>query len=118
MQLGYKLIHNQQLNYNYNNLSFDEKNNFLKKKFYNKGLDESINQSMLNYMNSTLLKNTDDSKEEINNYLDKNLNIIQKNTYETKLIQHSFVRVKPFLKNIKYPLNYPYVIPMDTKSNE
>jgi hypothetical protein len=110
---------NKDINFdNYNNLSFDEKNNFLKKKFYNKGLDESINPSMLNYMNSTLLKNTDGSKEEINNYLDKNLNIMQKNTYETKLIQHSFVRVKPFLKNIKYPLNYPYVIPMDTKSNE
>ena len=35
---------------------------------------------------------------------------------ENYLKNHSFSREKPFLKNVRYPLEWPWVTPQDTKT--
>jgi hypothetical protein len=97
----------------YKDLSQEDKIDFLKQKFYLKGLD--YNPYLLNYLSDTLLKNTNGSNLDVNNYLNKDLNILSKNLIEARLNNHGFFRVKPFLIHKKYDLSYPNVIPYKNK---
>jgi len=99
--------------FNFKDLSQEDKIDFLKQKFYLKGLD--FNPYLLNYFSDTLLKNTNGSNLDVNNYLNKDLNLLSKNLIDAKLNNRGFFRVKPFLIHKKYDLIYPNVIPLKNK---
>jgi hypothetical protein len=90
--------------------TIEDKYNYLKLKFYNKGLD--YNLPFLDWFINLLL-NTDGNKINIDKIIDLNLNHILKIERETKLNHFAFFRNKPFLLN-KFdnsPLALPSVIP-------
>jgi hypothetical protein len=92
-------------------LNIENKYNYLKLKFYNKGLD--YNLPFLDWF-INLLSNTDGNKINIDKIIDLNLNHLLKIDREVKLNNLAFFRNKPFLIN-KYdnsPLAYPSVIPI------
>ena len=102
-------------NFNFTNfnkdLNIEDKYNYLKLKFYNKGLDSNL--PFLDWF-INLLINTDGNKINIDKIIDFNLNHILKIERETKLNNLAFFRNKPFLMN-KFdnsPLAFPSVIPI------
>jgi len=92
-------------------LNIEDKYNYLKLKFYNKGLDSNV--PFLDWF-INLLNNTDGNKINIDKLIDFNLNHILKIEREMKLNNLAFFRNKPFLIN-KFdnsPLALPSVIPI------
>lgn len=92
-------------------LNMENKYNYLKLKFYNKGID--YNLPFLDWF-INLLINTDGNKINIDKIIDLNLNHILKIEREIKLNNLAFFRNKPFLLN-KFdnsPLAFPSVIPI------
>jgi hypothetical protein len=100
---------------NFNNfnleLSLEEKYNYLKLKFYNKGIDPNL--PYLDWFNHLLIK-TDGNKNNIDNIIENNLNHILKIERETQLNNCAFFRNKPFLMNKidNSPLAIPSIIPV------
>nr|YP_009739342.1 hypothetical protein [Tricholoma bakamatsutake]QIC20186.1 hypothetical protein [Tricholoma bakamatsutake] len=91
--------------------NLEDKYLYLKIKFYNKGIDHNI--PFLDWF-VNLLNNTDGTKSNIDNIIEKNLNHIVKIERETQLNNLAFFRNKPFLIN-KFdnsPIAYPNIIPV------
>jgi hypothetical protein len=91
--------------------NLEDKYLYLKRKFYNKGIDHNI--PFLDWF-VNLLNNTDGTKTNIDNIIEKNLNHILKIERETQLNNLAFFRNKPFLIN-KFdnsPIAYPNIIPL------
>lgn len=91
--------------------NLEDKYLYLKKKFYNKGIDHNI--PFLDWF-VNLLNKSDGTKTNIDNIIEKNLNHIVKIERETQLNNLAFFRNKPFLIN-KFdnsPIAYPNIIPV------
>lgn len=106
---------NNLTNINFNNfnqdLNLEEKYNYLKFKFYNKGIEDNI--PFLDWF-INLLNNTDGNKNSIDNTIESNLNKILKIQREAQLNNLAFFRNKPFLLN-KFddsPIAFPQKIPV------
>ena len=54
--------------------------------------------------------------KELLEYIDNQFLRLKGLQLENYLKNHSFSREKPFLKNVKYPLEWPWVTPQDTKT--
>lgn len=68
---------------------------------------------MIEYFNGAILKNTSGTKLDVDNFLNKNLNIILNDQRNIQLNKHSSLRFKPFLLNYPQNLNssFPSVVP-------
>jgi hypothetical protein len=95
-----------------------DQNKYIKQKIEDRGIDP--NQYLTDWFISAATKNTNGSKVEIENFVNKNLDIIIKNERESQLNTHAFKRVKPFLKHItdKNPNDLPNIIPMNNIMSE
>lgn len=91
---------------------------------YNKMLDKAImpNYYMINALIDSAIKNIDFTKDtphpsasqpyggamqEVDSFLEKNLNIILNSEREGQLRRHAIIRIKPFFKNKIYDLENP-----------
>jgi hypothetical protein len=110
-----KSLINNKIDINFNNfnqdLNLEDKYNYLKMKFYNKGINYNI--PFFNWF-INLLDMTDGSKTSVDNVIDSNLNSIQKIQREAQLNNLAFFRNKPFLinKTDNSSIAYPNIIPV------
>ena len=110
-----KFLRNKMANLNFTNfnleLNLEVKYEYLKYKFYLKGLD--CNLPYLEWF-INLLNNSDGNKTNIDNIIENNLNHILKIERDSKLNNLAFFRNKPFLINKldDSPLAYPNIIPI------
>nr|YP_009517266.1 hypothetical protein DXG01_000019 [Tephrocybe rancida]AYE93174.1 hypothetical protein DXG01_000019 [Tephrocybe rancida] len=95
---------------NFNSLSLEEKREYIRIKFYNRGVD-----SNLPYLDWFLQKTsqTDGSISSVDSTIDQNLSAILKIEREAKLNSHATTSLRPFLRNKTYnsPTSFPNWVP-------
>jgi len=97
---------------NFKNLSQKEKFNYIYQKMYNKAIDP--NKYLIEWLINSTLNNTNGNKLEIDNYIEINLNKIQKNERESQLMSHAFERTRPYpiTRIDPSPHAFPVYMPM------
>jgi hypothetical protein len=95
---------------NFNNLSPQERYTFVENKMILKGL--TSNNYLVEYFINTILKNvTSGSQLDVENYLNKDLDILLKDNRNAQLNKNSFVRIRPFLLKNSNNSGFPSVVP-------
>ena len=95
---------------NYKELIDKDKKDYLKSKFYDRGLD--YNPYLLDWFVKSIDSNTNNERLNVDNYINQNLDILLKCSREGALNNKGFFRTRPFLSTHKYKLEYPYVTPI------
>jgi len=104
---------------NFNNLSHQEKQKYVESKIKLKGLTSNI--YLIEYfINCILSKATSHSisQLEVENFLNKDLNILLKDKRNIQLNNHSFTRIKPFLLNNSNNSGFPSVVPYKSDKSD
>jgi len=95
---------------NFSNLSLQERYTFVESKIKLKGLISS--NYLVEYFITAIFNNvTSGSQLDVENYLNKDLDILLKDNRNSQLNKHSFVRIRPFLLNNSNNSGFPSVVP-------
>jgi hypothetical protein len=95
---------------NFNNLSPQERHTYVESKIKLKGLDS--NNYLVEYFIKAILKNVESGSQlDVENYLNKDLDILLKDNRNVQLNKNSFVRITPFLLNNSNNSGFPSVVP-------
>lgn len=94
---------------NFNNLNTQERLAYITNLMKIKGL--TGHPFLIDHFNDSLLKNTSGSKEEVDNFLNENLNTILNDKRKSQLNKHGIIRVRPLLLNNSNNSAFPNVLP-------
>lgn len=93
---------------------------FLRQQFRRWRLDEDLHPLTVVKFSNTIARyeytTSSYTHKELMEYIDNQFSRLKLLQLENYLKNHSFSREKPFLKNVRYPLEWPWVTPQDTKT--
>jgi len=103
---------------NFKDITQKEQSNYIYQKMYNKAIEP--NQFLIDWLVNSTLNNTNGNKSDIDDYINSNLNIIQKKERESQLMSHAFERTRPYpIKRIDpSPYAFPVYMPMKRPMDE
>lgn len=95
---------------NFNNLPQQERQKYVESQIKLKGLTSNI--YLIDFLIAAILRNVKTGSQlEVENFLNKDLNILLKEKRNIQLNNHSFIRIKPFLLNNSNNTGFPNVVP-------
>ena len=103
---------------NFNDITQKEQSNYIYQQMYNKAIEP--NQPLIDWLIISTLNNTNGNKSDIDDYINSNLNVIQKEERDSQLMTHAFERTRPYpIKRIDpSPYAFPAYMPMKKRMDE